>query len=102
MRPRRRVTDDAGDGLPSHLLAGRCVEVWSPDRGDWHEAWTRYGKARREWNAEHPDRPLVILDGQHAPWSYQYVRETRGEACLVEWLVSRGLPADWVPSPAPV
>ena len=64
---------------PSRLLAGRCIEVWAAESGDWREAWRGYSRARHDWNTEHPDRPLVILDGQHAPWSYQYVRQTYGE-----------------------
>jgi hypothetical protein len=98
VRPRRNGTDDNGDGLPLHLLAGRCIEVWSPERGDWHEAWRRFGLAGREWNAEHPGGPLVTFD---VPWSYVFVRESRGDEGLAERLARQGLPAGWAPTPAP-
>ena len=97
MRPRRNGTDDNGDGLPLHLLAGRCIEVWSPERGDWHEAWRRFGLAGRGWNAAHPDGPLVSFS---VSWSYVFVRETYGEEALAARLARQGLPEGWRPTPA--
>ena len=97
VRPRRKVTDN-GDGLPLHLLAGRCIKVWSPESGDWHEAWRRFGLAGRHWNAEHLGGLLVTFD---VPWSYVFVRESRGDDGLTERLARLGLPVGWVPSPAP-
>jgi ATP-dependent helicase YprA (DUF1998 family) len=92
VRPRRKLYDDNGDGLPLHLLAGRCIEVWAPETTDWKEAWRRFGRARRDWNAEHPGGPLLPLDQDHAPWSYEYIRETRGEEELAARLARQGLP----------
>jgi hypothetical protein len=86
VRPRRKVTDN-GDGLPLHLLAGRCIKVWSPESGDWHEAWRRFGLAGRHWNAEHLGGLLVTFD---VPWSYVFVRESRGDDGLTERLARLG------------
>ncbi len=94
MRPKLKVHDDGTDGVPLHLLAGRCIETWSPERLDWHEASRRYQVARREWNDAHPDRPLA----PRATWSYDYVLQTRGAAEIADRLERLGLPAGWTPT----
>ena len=98
MRPRRQVIE-SGDGVPLHLLAGARIEVWSPEVGDWKEAWRRYRRARSDWNTPHPGRPLVSVDAGAVPWSYVFIGETRGAESLAARLSSRGLPEGWQPTP---
>jgi hypothetical protein len=96
MRPRTPSPVALRD-VPLESLAGACIEVWSPDAGDWREARRRYKRARQAWNAEHGVTDAAIGT---APWSYNWLLKQRGRQWLVAYLVRRGLPPNWLPAPA--
>lgn len=103
---RRRVaprpTTD-GIAVPEPLIAGQCLEVWSPGGrdGDVFLATFRpYSDARSRWlwhalGAGPWDHHLVpaALDVPLGPWSWMDDDRDRR-------IAERGLPADWRPSPA--
>ncbi len=112
--PRRRpvtaVHDPALLTAPDYLLAGPCVEVWTPERprvGEWPDyavrCWTRARNARAAWLAVHglkrddPRVPDALRRGGGA-WSFRHAAAT---GTLPGLLARRGLPPDWQPSPAP-
>ena len=100
MRLKAKVALRRENGLPLHLLAGRCQEIWSPVAGDFHETRRRFRDAARQWNDDHPDGP-VVPPRAPAGWSYRFMAEQYGVAALARQLASLGLPSDRTPSPAP-
>ena len=102
--------------VPDYLRAGPCGQVWAPneyrrvvDETSWLDYVVacshRFRNARGAWFQAHgidrqrpdADVPEVLTMGS-APWSFETARD-RGTLSGI--LARRGLPADWVPTPAP-
>jgi hypothetical protein len=88
------------DEVPAELRAGRCLEVWSPDVGDWQQAFMRWGHARSWWLMErgvpqndHRRCPRSLRPS--GPWSFRKLLES---GHLPEALERRSLPLDWTPA----
>ncbi len=97
---------------PDFVLAGPCQETWYPEgppvsAEEWPSysvtLWRRARNARTAWIEVHglergdPRIPLPLQQGG-SPWSYRVWLE-RG--LLPGMLARRGLPIDWIPTPAP-
>lgn len=92
--------------LPECLRAGRCIEVWSPERLDPWMAFRAYSLAENRWLELHG---LTWRDGAaiparlhrgSGPWSFAFLERTNPEH-LAERLLGFGLPVHWRPEPAP-
>jgi hypothetical protein len=111
VRPREKRREAAAvedGGIPVCLLAGRCLDVWSPGvepggwpQPDWYRAWRRWGLAREwwlhdqgidPWDHHAAPRGLAV----HTPWSFAFLEEEDPEA-LREALARHHLPAQWRP-----
>jgi hypothetical protein len=111
---RRQVVEPVAvdaEGVPDCLLAGSCLEVWTPGwKGDrdkrWYAARRLYKDAVDLYKQrhgigcwEHRRLPGSLKKG-FMPWSFRYLAENDPDR-LAGRLEFCGLPPDWQPTPAP-
>lgn len=106
--PPEPATEDVD--VPEELRAGACIEVWTDAKtlGEgFVAAYQAHGDARARFIrsiglGEQPAYRLLPagLRVPTSPWSFAEGHAADPEE-LAERLARRGLPPDWVPSPAP-
>lgn len=90
-------------GVPAVLAAGPCVELWAADGRNAIEAWGNFHAARRRWleqvGYDVRDRHSwpTVLQRSKSPYSLTRMRAEHPDFAA-QFLTSRGLPADWVPT----
>lgn len=92
------TADDTG-GLPSHFLAGPCIEDWRGDpygvRPDWQAARFNWMHAVYEWGEtmgmdRNKARDLAYTKARIThPWSREYLHRT-GRAALADYYDGKG------------